>query len=66
MKVITKSEALEALNEVRDERENFSIVSGPDELGAITIYSVLAWDGDFVEDRDVMFHRMNGKVQVYR
>lgn len=65
MKVITKSEALEALNEVRDEQENFSIVSGPDRLGPITVFSVLAWDGEVVEDKDVMFHRKNGKVKVY-
>jgi hypothetical protein len=65
MKVITKSAALEALNEVRDEQESFSIVSGPDRLGSVSIFSVLAWDGENVEDRDVMFYWKNGKVKVY-
>lgn len=65
MKVITKSEALEALNEVRDEQEKFSIVGGPDNLGPVTVFSVLAWDGEAVDDRDVMFYRKNGKVKVY-
>ena len=65
MKVITKSAALEALNEVRDERERFSIVGGPDNLGPVTVFSVLAWDGEEVADRDVMFYWKDGKVKVY-
>lgn len=65
MKVITKSEAMDALNEVRDEQERFSIVSGPDRLGPVAVFGVLAWIGEYVEDRDVMFYRKNGKVKVY-
>lgn len=56
---------MDALNEVRDEQERFSIVSGPDRLGPVAVFGVLAWIGEYVEDRDVMFYRKNGKVKVY-
>ena len=67
MKIITQREALEALNEVsRDDREKFSIVGGPDHLvDQVSVFFVRVWDGEFVDFRDVMFDRENGKVKVY-
>lgn len=67
MKVITQGEALEALNQVsRDDHEKFSIIGEPDHLGPVSVFFVRVWDGEDVDFKDVMFHRKNGKVQVYR
>ncbi len=66
MKVITKSEAMEALNYVSlDDRERFSIVGEPDHLGPVSVFFVRVWDGEDVDFKDVMFHRKHGKVKVY-
>jgi hypothetical protein len=66
LKVITQSEAQEALNQVsRDDREVFSIIGEPDHLGPVTVFFVRIWDGEAVEFEDVMFHRKDGKVKVY-
>lgn len=66
MLVITKSEALEALNKVSyDDRERFAIVGEPDLLGPVSVFFVRVWNGEDVEFKDVMFHKKNGKVKVY-
>jgi hypothetical protein len=66
LKIITQSEAMEALNQVRrDDRERFSIVGEPDHLGPVTVFFVRVWDGEDVDFEDVMFYRKNGKVKVY-
>ena len=66
MKVITQSEAMEALNQVsRDDRESFSIVGEPDHLGPVSVFFVRVWDGEDVDFQDVMFYRKDGKVKVY-
>lgn len=66
MKVITKSEALEALEAAEyDDRVKFSIQSDPDYVGPVTVYFVQVWSGEEVDFRDVMFVRRNGKVKVY-
>jgi hypothetical protein len=66
LKLITKSEALEALNNVRrDERERFSITGSADHVGPVSIFFVTVWSGEEVDFRDVMFVRDNGKVKVY-
>ena len=68
MKVITQSEALEALKEVsHDGREDFSIVGEPDHLvGPVSVFFVRVWDGEFVDFKDVLFYRdEEGKVKVY-
>lgn len=65
--VITKSEAVEALNKVsRGDHERFSIVGEPDHLvGPVSVFFVRIWDGEDVDFKDVMFYRKNGKVKVY-
>lgn len=66
MQIITQSEAVQALNQVsRNEYETFSIEGKPDYLGPVTVFFVRVWNGEDVEWRDVMFHRRQGKVQVY-
>lgn len=66
MPLITQAEAQSALDEIAfDERKMFSVVGKPDNLGAVTVYDVRVWDGDYVDFRDVMFYRKNGKVRVY-
>jgi hypothetical protein len=66
MKVITKGEALEALNNVRrDERERFSITGNPDQVGPVSVYFVTVWVDEEVDFRDVMFVREKGKVKVH-
>ena len=66
MKVITKSEAMEALSKVSfDDQERFSIVGEPDHLGPVSVFFVRVWNGEDVDFKDVMFHRSNGKVKVY-
>jgi hypothetical protein len=66
LKVITKSEALDALEAVRyDDRVRFSIQSEPDYVGPVAVYFVQVWDGESVDYRDVLFVRRNGKVKVY-
>lgn len=66
MKVITQSEAMEALNQVsRDDHESFSIVGEPDHLGPVSVFFVRVWDGEDVDFQDVMFYRKDGKVKVY-
>jgi hypothetical protein len=63
---ITQAEAQSALDEITfDEHKKFSVVGGPDSLGAVTVYDVRVWDGEYVDFRDVMFYRKNGKVKVY-
>jgi hypothetical protein len=34
-------------------------------LGPVSVFFVRVWDGEDVDFKDVMFHRKNGKVQVY-
>jgi hypothetical protein len=65
MNVVSKSEALSALNDVRVGNEQFSIAGGADKVCDVTVYFVQVWDGEFVEYRDVMFIRRNGRVKVY-
>jgi len=66
MQIITKGEALEALNNVRrDEREQFSINGNPHQLGPVTIYCVTVWSEDNVDFPEVMFVREKGKVKVH-
>lgn len=65
MNVVSKSEALNALNEVRVGNEQFSIAGDPDRVCNVTVYFVQIWDGETVDYKDVMFVRRNGKVKVY-
>lgn len=66
MKVITKSEAMDALSNVSlDDQERFSIVGEPDHLGPVSVFFVRVWDGEDVDFKDVMFYRKNGEVKVY-
>jgi hypothetical protein len=65
MNVVTKGEALSALNEVRVGNEQFSIAGSADKVCDVTVYFVQIWDGETVEYKDVMFVRRNGRVKVY-
>jgi hypothetical protein len=66
MKVITKSEALEALKNVSRGDERYSIVGEPDHLvGQVSVFFVRIWDGEDVNWDYVMFNKKNGKVKVY-
>lgn len=66
MPLITQAEAQSALDEIAfDDRNKFSVVGNPDRLGSVTVYDVRVWDGEYVDFRDVMFYRKNGKVKVY-
>lgn len=65
MNTITKNEAQIALNESNsDPLVKMSILSGPDLLGAVSVFFVRSWDGDNVDFMDMMFVKENGKVQV--
>jgi hypothetical protein len=65
MKVITQSEAQEALDAVSEGSTKFSIQGKPDRLCSVTVFNVRVWDGEDVDWKDVMFVRENGKVKVY-
>lgn len=65
MQVITKSEALSALETKYDDQVRFSIQSEPDYVGPVVVYFVQVWNGEDVDYKDVLFIRKNGKVKVY-
>jgi hypothetical protein len=65
MKVVSKGDALLALNEVKRGNEKFSITGGPDSVCGVTVYFVQVWEGESVDYRDVMFANREGRVSVY-
>jgi hypothetical protein len=65
MKEITQSEAQSALDTLNDGTTQFSIQGHPDRLCNVYVYPVRVWDGEFVDWKDVMFIRDNGKVRMY-
>lgn len=65
MQVITKSEALSALEAKYDDQVRFSIQSEPDYVGPVVVYFVQVWNGEDVDYKDILFIRKNGKVKVY-
>lgn len=65
MKEITQSEAQSALDSISDGTTKFSIQGNPDRLCNVFVYPVRVWDGEYVDWKDVMFIRKEGKVSVY-
>ena len=65
MKEITQSEAQTALDTLNDGSTTFSIEGKPDKLNNVFVYPVRVWDGEFVDWKDFMFIRHEGRVRMY-